>query len=911
MNMHPTMTKQCLLIVVSCLALLFPVSSDASISLQSRNIYASNNGLSSNRVLDITQDSQGFIWMGTSTGISRYDGNLFYNIERPIVRNNPLTYADNRISDVRVDANNLLWMKSRSKEISCYDLTQDRFLDIPFDDEHPNEYDKLLFVNNGSVIGRTSNNGVVRFTLSSNRQLIATYYSKENKTLPDNSIRFTINDSKNNIWVGTKHGLAILTDPASPLAASRPSFIPDSAIYCEAGIKYQDRIWVMGRYGYAFSYDPANLARQPEIYRFDDVKPSVTRINSSAVVGDKWLIVGENNSYEFDFTNKKLSFSKYFDKKGGHLIFDNNKKPYFFNYTSTLYQVPDDLDKEPKLLVKDLYRTDNTISKENYNVLCDMDNNLWISTTASGMFCYEAGSETPAHYAPGTENNHDLITSSAISCMFMDNQGGIWIGVNRTGICYILPNQKGASRHFIGKEGDLTSKNAICYVGQNGENIQVANRLGELITYDQDFNVLQTRKFNGNVYDVLNDSYGHEWICTRGNEGLVVDGVSYKKGNGPDDLKSNNVFSALEDTKGRVWLCTMGGGLALADTKSNPIKFRTFFDNSAKGVTMKQMVQGRKDGKIWVSTGEGLIIFDPDELIADTSKYMHCSLRKGNFFVNETNCLWAGTSGSVWVGSLGRGVARCTFIGDSLACEVFTTEQGLVNNEVSGIYSDRKSGYLWISAIGGITRFNVKTHICDNYTFSREPLGNVYDTRTVAVFPDGRFVEGTYYGMTVIDPSRYIPDEKCRKPIISGFTVNGQRLKLHDPQNNLLQRSAGYAKEIALTSQQNNLHFDFFVPGFNYKRRFSYWLEGHDQDWSEGSYLPYADFNYLDPGEYKLHVRATNDMGVWTKDGHTVIRIYIAPSIWMSKKAFLAYGIIALLVAGAVVAFFLLRKRKR
>lgn len=38
----------------------------------------SRNGLSSNQVFDIVQDSLGFVWMGTASGLCRFDGYSFY-----------------------------------------------------------------------------------------------------------------------------------------------------------------------------------------------------------------------------------------------------------------------------------------------------------------------------------------------------------------------------------------------------------------------------------------------------------------------------------------------------------------------------------------------------------------------------------------------------------------------------------------------------------------------------------------------------------------------------------------------------------------------------------------------------------------------------------------------------------------
>ena len=70
----------------------------------------SKDGLSSNTIYSTTQDSYGFMWIGTRDGLSRYDGNNFVNI-RDIVSGEGL---DGNISVVCEDNLGRLWFSSTS-----------------------------------------------------------------------------------------------------------------------------------------------------------------------------------------------------------------------------------------------------------------------------------------------------------------------------------------------------------------------------------------------------------------------------------------------------------------------------------------------------------------------------------------------------------------------------------------------------------------------------------------------------------------------------------------------------------------------------------------------------------------------------------------------------------------------------
>lgn len=95
------------------------------------------NGLSSNNVKAIVQDSKGYIWMGTSNGLVRYDG---YNaiLLTPSKASNRKFMLDSRIQDMHLYKNRYLLLRLRGGKYSCYDTEIDCFVN------YQGNYDKIF-----------------------------------------------------------------------------------------------------------------------------------------------------------------------------------------------------------------------------------------------------------------------------------------------------------------------------------------------------------------------------------------------------------------------------------------------------------------------------------------------------------------------------------------------------------------------------------------------------------------------------------------------------------------------------------------------------------------------------------------------------------------------------------------------
>lgn len=95
------------------IGLLILSPSISSAQTLSYSQYSIKDGLAGNQVYSICQDHQGFLWFGTETGVSRYDGTRFknYTIKDGL--------PDNAIFKLHTDSRGRVWMLPFNKSI-CY-----------------------------------------------------------------------------------------------------------------------------------------------------------------------------------------------------------------------------------------------------------------------------------------------------------------------------------------------------------------------------------------------------------------------------------------------------------------------------------------------------------------------------------------------------------------------------------------------------------------------------------------------------------------------------------------------------------------------------------------------------------------------------------------------------------------------
>src|SRR6476661_3458136 len=172
------------------------------------------NGLSHNQVYAIYRDSTGFVWLGTASGLNRYDGyacKVFINVP-----GDSTSLPDNYVSDIFPLPMHRLWIGSKSTA-SIFDPTTETF-DGDFKSylkERHLPQSKPLF----SVVDKNGNywflfekEGLYRYTTAT--QTAIRFISNENQLFQNPIVHLSL-DAVGNLWLVYANGYLLHIDVGS------------------------------------------------------------------------------------------------------------------------------------------------------------------------------------------------------------------------------------------------------------------------------------------------------------------------------------------------------------------------------------------------------------------------------------------------------------------------------------------------------------------------------------------------------------------------------------------------------------------------------------------------------------------------------------------------------------------------
>ena len=886
------MTQRRILLFTLFMTLVFNAAY-GGIELRSKQMRTSD-GLPNNSVRYLYQDSKGFLWLATLNGLSRYDGNSFLTF-RPEI-GDKVSLADNRIYDLTEDKNGFLWISTTPELFSCYDLQRACFVDYTGTGALEKNYSSIFVAANGDVWLRHSGNGCLRMVHQKDRQMVSTEFKTERGNLPDNRVQFVNEDAGGRIWIGTQRGLVSVSD---------------------GQYKVEDRLLHFTS-SLAFKNDMYFLTADGDIYCYQTTKQKLTKVGSlSAVAGktsptgnfllnDKWVILTNTGVFNYDFNTRKISVDSGLNIRNGEVICDNHGDFWIYNHTGcvTYILAKNGARKEFQLIPEDKL---GYIDYERYHIVHDSRGIIWISTYGNGLFAYDTTEDKLEHFLANI-NDQSHISSDFLLYVMEDRAGGIWVSSEYSGLSRISVLNEGTSRIYPESRELFDRSNTIRMLTKMPDgDIWVGTRKGGLYTFDSNLHSkMSNQYFHSNIYAIAEDNQGEMWVGTRGNGLKIGDSWYRNEVSDPASLSENNVFSLFRDRKDRMWIGTFGGGLELAEpTTDGKYKFRHFLQQKF-GLRMVRVIEEDDNGMIWVGTSEGVCIFHPDSLIADSDDYHLFNYTNGTFCSNEIRCIYRDTKGRMWVGTSGSGLNLCEPEDNyrSLKYEHYGTSEGLVNDVIQSILGDN-NGNLWVATEYGISKFNPTNHSFENYFFSSYTLGNVYSENSACVGVDGKLLFGTNYGLLVIDPDKIQDSETFSPVVFTDLHVNGTQIN-PTMGDSPLKQSLAYSDEITLKYFQNSFLIDFST--FDYsdsgRTKYMYWLENYDKGWSTPSPLNFASFKYLNPGTYVLHVKSCNGAGVWN-ESETTLKIVIVSPVWKTNWAMLGY--VLLLIVTLYFTFRIVR----
>lgn len=804
-------------------------------------------GLSSDIVWSVLQDSSGFIWIGTLDGLNRFDGNKFKIYKHNV--NDLSSLGDNSVQVLIEDGSKNLWIGSWGGGLSKFNPETENFTQYKHDLDDPqslsNNRVQSIFEDQEGVIWVGTGNGLNRLDSETNKFSHYKNNPNDSNSLSHNNILALYEDQTGILWIGTNGGglnrydrvtgkfTHYQFDPADPKSLSNN----------RVWKIYEDRfgkLWIGTVGGGLNQFD--RESGEFTVYRHDPDNPN-------SLGSDNILSIVEDQDGVLWVGGQQSGLNQLNRDTGEFIHYEHDP----FNPRSLSH--------------------DGTVS-----LYVDQLGSLWIGTNGGGINRIDRNRK-PISLFQHNPMDVGSLSSSDVRSILEDQSGYVWIGT-----------VDGLNRHERQVDPGMTPAKFTHFKHDPTNPHSLSNNGILSIAEDQTGNLWFGTSLMGlDVYNRGTDKFTH-----------------YK--NVPNDSHSlsNNIVRALfVDHSGRLWIGTFNGGLNQFDSETeqfiryqhDPDDPNSLSDNTVMSITESPI------GELWIGTLGGLNKFDENKNIF--VHYIHNPNDPSSLSHNGASTVFVDQEGVLWIGTNGGGLNR--FDEQSERFIHYREIDGLPSDTVMGIMEDDQ-GNLWISTSHGISKFNPRLETFRNYDSYDGLQGNQFNFNALYKSHSGELYFGGVDGLNAFYPSA-IQDNPNIPPIeITDFQLGNKPVQIG--AESVLKKSILEMEELVLSHQDRVISFEFAALSFTspQKNRYRYKLEGFDETWTEvGSDRRFVTFTNLDPGEYVFYVIGSNNDGIWNEQG-TSIEITITPPWWGTIWFRLS---MILLLVGIVSGVFIWQLRRR
>ena len=600
-----------------------------------------NAGLSQNHVMCILQDSKGFMWIGTSDGLNKYDGYRFTLYKQDAKDKNSI--SGNYITDIKEDAEGMIWIATRGDGLNRYDRAKDQFTRYNSQPGNVNSLSSDLLKGiaidkSGMIWIATEDRGLNVFDPKRNH--FSWYLHEDDSTT---IVQNVFVDHEDNVWAGTYSSGLYFFDRASKSfqhITDKTATIAGDNIIESIFEDSKKQVWVGTRGGGIKQVDrKRGVVRR---YRHEKNNPNSLSIDAVYAIsednaGNLW--VGTENGGICIFDTASQTFETYKQDDADNTTIPNNsiyalyKDLYGNMWVGTFAGGVSILNKDINKFTHYKHGTaGNSLSHNNVLAITESaSGKLWIGTDGGGANLFDPVKKTFTHYRH-KQGNRNSICGDYVLSVREDSRGNVWFGTWADGLTLYNPakNTYTHFRHDPSDETSLSSNNAWVIFEDSEKNIWIGTFLGGLDRYDPNTNSFIRYKYPNDVFaqivSIYEDRKGIFWISTDGNGLQVFDKKkktiqTFLHEDGKNSLSNNRVNNVFEDRDGNMWISTMGG-LNFYDVQKKSFKAYNLED----GLPIDAIFGILEDeaGNLWLSSNRGISKFN-----RKTGKFKNFSVADG------------------------------------------------------------------------------------------------------------------------------------------------------------------------------------------------------------------------------------------------------------------------------------------
>lgn len=589
--------------------------------------YGVQNGLAQSNVSGIIQDNDGYYWIATESGISKFDGKNFINY----TSENGL--GDNNITALLYDQNGTMWMGHDNGILSIY--RDKKFSHTSIKNIGAGKKIYSLFQDSKNKIWLATNNGAFVINDFNSASTPVSYSSAEGLS----PIVFAIQEFKNEMWFLTDVGIKKLNQSTHTFEFVKINGLPPVQITAFL-VSHKNEILVGTSAGSIYKIS-SNFSSAELIF---DIR---LQGNTSAFASNFIYTIDEDSDGNF--------WASIFNS--GVCKISNDNKTAVYNTSNglpvnkikcissdregniLLGTVGEGLQVFKGELFTSFSKNDGLSNSQIFSICSDKDKNILFGTNA-GISVYHPSENENKIVNIGVIGNSPVNNVRSIA---KDKNGNIFVGLWGG---KVLSMQNGNFNPVSGLS-ELINPYVSCMITDHANNLWIGTVDG-LTKYNCTTGEIKSyRTVDGlcsnDITCIYEDTQHKIWIGTKQKGITIIDKNTFTQLNKEKGLGNNNITCIGEDAAGNTWIGTEGGGIDIFD------------NHQCKNISVTNgllsnyitLVAYDKKGYVWIGTNKGLCRYNcKDNTIRAYLKgegFTGIETKLNAVFEDEENNFWFGT----------------------------------------------------------------------------------------------------------------------------------------------------------------------------------------------------------------------------------------------------------------------------
>lgn len=585
-------------------------------------------GLSQCTVGAIFQDRRGFLWIGTSDGLNRYDGYSFKHYKH--IPGDSTSLSHNAVTAIAEDGLGRLWIGTGEGGLNRFDPQHDRFVryrHVPRDPQSlSHNHIEVIFSDSYGVLWiGTRGGGLNAFDHQAEKFIRYWREAGNPNSLSDDAIVGVFEDKTKTLWVFSRNVFNRFDRQTGTFRRFVVSTAPEGCISA-IHVDQAGTFWVGTLREGLKVFDP-QTGKFTKTYRHDPRDSTTISDDHVTVIGEDFTgalwVATEKSVNRFDPNSGKFLRFKH-DPKNPNSLGHGTCTRIYRDRSGLLWIETDGsglnkLDPRPPKFAHLKYEpgNPNSLSNDLPKAICaDRFGDLWIGNVWGALDRLDRRTGKVKHYRHDPNNPHSL-SDDGIFAIYEDHSGDLWIGAGNGGLNRFdharetFDNYHNAAGKRLGLTPDgvnVIGEDHEGYLWLGGDNLRrYDKRTGQIVWFRHQAD--NPRSLSSHqITAIYTDSKGLLWLGTANglNRFDRVTETFKRYSHDPTNLNSlghNYVKTIFEDRTGKLWVGT-SDGLNKFDPESET--FTRYHEQDGLPNTFIYGILGDGRGNLWMSTNRGL-----------------------------------------------------------------------------------------------------------------------------------------------------------------------------------------------------------------------------------------------------------------------------------------------------------------